>query len=74
MKSAWPGAGLDVTDPEPLPKEDPLWDFENVVITPHIAGQSDHIRQRRQALLVENVRRFVEGRPLRSTEDKQKGF
>lgn len=68
------GAGLDVTDPEPLPKGDPLWDFENVVITPHIAGQSDHIRDRRQALLVENVRRFVEGRPLRNIVGKQKGF
>ena len=68
------GAGLDVTDPEPLPKGDPLWEFENVVITPHIAGQSDHIRDRRQALLKENVRRFVEGKPLRHIVDKQKGF
>jgi phosphoglycerate dehydrogenase-like enzyme len=68
------GAGLDVTDPEPLPKGDPLWEFENVVITPHIAGQSDHILDRRQALLKENVRRFVEGKPLRHIVDKQKGF
>ena len=68
------GAGLDVTDPEPLPKGDPLWGFENVVITPHIAGQSDHIRDRRQALLKENVRRFVDGAPLLNVVDKQKGY
>ncbi len=68
------GAGLDVTDPEPLPKGDPLWEFENVVITPHIAGQSDHIRDRRQALLKENARRFVDGKPLLNIVDKQKGY
>ena len=41
------GAGLDVTDPEPLPKGHPLWKFDNVVITPHLAGTSDrfHARQ-----------------------------
>lgn len=68
------GAGLDVTDPEPLPKGDPLWAFENVIITPHIAGQSDHIRDRRQTLLRENVRRFVEGAPLRNVVDKARGY
>ena len=68
------GAGLDVTDPEPLPKGDPLWGFENVVITPHIAGQSDHIRDRRQELLKQNVRRFVEGAPLLNIVDKLKGY
>lgn len=68
------GAGLDVTDPEPLPQGDPLWGFENVIITPHIAGQSDHIRDRRQGLLKENVKRFVDGAPLLNVVDKQKGY
>ena len=68
------GAGLDVTDPEPLPPGDPLWGFESVIITPHIAGQSDHIRDRRQALLIENVRRFVEGAPLRNIVNKTRGY
>ena len=65
------GAGLDVTDPEPLPKHDPLWTFENVIITPHIAGQSDQIWDRRMALLKENVRRFSTGLPLINLVNKQ---
>jgi len=68
------GAGLDVTDPEPLPKNHPLWKFENVVITPHIAGQSDQVQQRRMELLKENVRRFTAGEPLLNVVDKQKGY
>ncbi len=68
------GAGLDVTDPEPLPKGDPLWEFENVVITPHIAGQSDQIWERRMAVLKENARRFTEGSTLINIVDKQKGY
>jgi len=68
------GAGLDVTDPEPLPKDHPLWKFENVVITPHIAGGSDLVQQRRMELLKENVRRFASGQPLLNVVDKQKGY
>ena len=68
------GAGLDVTDPEPLPKGHPLWKFENVVITPHIAGQSDGIQARRIALIKENLARFDRGEPLLNVVDKQKGF
>src|SRR5690606_22268924 len=52
------GAGLDVTDPEPLPPDSPLWEFENVVITPHIAGQSDKFPDRQLAVFKENVWRF----------------
>ncbi|MBM3774078.1 MAG: D-2-hydroxyacid dehydrogenase, partial [Acidobacteria bacterium] len=44
------GAGLDVTDPEPLPKGHPLWKFENVVITPHLAGTSDKFRVRQMGV------------------------
>lgn len=65
------GAGLDVTNPEPLPKEDPLWRFENVIITPHVAGQSDKVWDRRMALLKENVRRFSEGLPLINVVNKK---
>ena len=68
------GAGLDVTDPEPLPKEDPLWQFENVILTPHIAGQSDKVGDRRMALLKENARRFSGGLPLINVVDKQKWY
>jgi phosphoglycerate dehydrogenase-like enzyme len=68
------GAGLDVTDPEPLPKGHPLWKFENVIVTPHIAGQSDRVQERRIALLKENIRRFAAGEPLLNVVDKQKGY
>jgi phosphoglycerate dehydrogenase-like enzyme len=68
------GAGVDVTDPEPLPKGHPLWKFENVVITPHIAGRSDVDAERMKGTIVENVKRFVAGKPLLNVVDKQKGY
>lgn len=68
------GIGLDVTDPEPLPTDHPLWDFENVLITPHLAGQSDRNRERRFKLIKENVRRFANGLPLCNVVDKIRGF
>lgn len=68
------GAGLDVTNPEPLPKGHPLWKFENAIITPHIAGQSDGIQERRVALIKENIARFVKGETLENVVDKKKGY
>jgi phosphoglycerate dehydrogenase-like enzyme len=68
------GAGLDVTNPEPLPPGHPLWKFENVIITPHIAGQSDNVQRRRIDLLKDNVARFAKGEPLLNVVDKQKGY
>jgi len=68
------GAGVDVTDPEPLPKGHPLWKFNNVVITPHIAGRSDRDHERMVGTLKENIQRFVDGRPLVNVVDKQKGY
>ena len=50
------GAALDVTDPEPLPPDHPLWTFENVLITPHTAGQTPRYYERRADVLAENVR------------------
>ncbi len=68
------GAGVDVTDPEPLPSGHPLWKFDNVIITPHIAGRSDQDAGRMIHTLTENARRFVEGKPLLNVVDKQKGY
>jgi len=68
------GAGLDVTDPEPLPKGHPLWKFDNVVITPHIATVSDQVAGRYRELVFENVVRFAKQEPLRNVVDKQKGY
>jgi phosphoglycerate dehydrogenase-like enzyme len=68
------GAGLDVTDPEPLPKGHPLWKFPNVVLTPHVAGNSPGSHARRVAVLKENIGHFVRNEPLRNVVDKQKGY
>lgn len=68
------GAGLDVTDPEPLPKGHPLWNFDNVIITPHIATVSDQVGARFREVVLENVGRFTKGEPLRNVVDKVKGY
>jgi phosphoglycerate dehydrogenase-like enzyme len=68
------GAGVDVTDPEPLPKGHSLWNFDNAIITPHIAGRSDLDRGRMVGTIKENIRRFGEGLPLLNVVDKQKGY
>ncbi len=68
------GAGVDVTDPEPLPKGHPLWKFPNAIITPHIAGRSDADGPRMVGTIKENIARFVAGRPLINVVDKQKGY
>jgi phosphoglycerate dehydrogenase-like enzyme len=68
------GAGVDVTDPEPLPKGHALWQFANVIVTPHIAGRSDLDAARMVGSIKENIRRFVEGKPLINVVDKQKGY
>lgn len=68
------GAGLDVTDPEPLPEDHPLWGYEQVVITPHTAAVADLTRERWWALYRENIRRFGAGEPLLNTVDKAAGY
>ena len=56
------GAALDVTDPEPLPKDSPLWTMENVFITPHNASSSPFMQDRLYQLTRLNLRRYVEGK------------
>jgi phosphoglycerate dehydrogenase-like enzyme len=68
------GAGLDVTDTEPLPKGHPLWKTGRVIITPHIAGRSDGEGPRYFEIYKDNLIRFAKGEPLRHTVDKQKGY
>jgi phosphoglycerate dehydrogenase-like enzyme len=68
------GAGLDVTDPEPLPAGHALWGFPNAIITPHVAGQSDLMPKRRLEIFKENIRRFAEGKPMLNVVDKVKGY
>ena len=70
------GAGLDVTDPEPLPAGHRLWKLENAVITPHVAGfrfmkeTGEYIME----INLENARRFVQGEPLKSLVDYKTGY
>ncbi|MEX1024919.1 MAG: D-2-hydroxyacid dehydrogenase [Planctomycetota bacterium] len=68
------GACLDVTEPEPLPAEHPLWALPNVVITPHVAGRAALTGERSRALLTENLRRFGAGEPLLNVVDKAAGY
>jgi phosphoglycerate dehydrogenase-like enzyme len=68
------GAGVDVMDPEPLPKGNALWKFDNVVITPHIAGRSDMDRGRMVGTIQANIRRFIAGQPMINVVDKKKGY
>ena len=67
------GAGLDVTDPEPLPSDHPLWRQKNVVITPHVAGAGGE-RERHRTLLAENLRRYIAGDRLLNVVDPDRGY
>jgi phosphoglycerate dehydrogenase-like enzyme len=66
------GAGLDVVETEPLPAGHPLWAMDNVILTPHTAAASPRVAERHLATLLDNLRRFVEGRPLRNVVDRQR--
>lgn len=68
------GAGLDVTEPEPLPADHPLWNTPRVIITPHVAASSAETLERIQALVTENLRRYVAGDPLLSVVDIKRGY
>lgn len=67
------GAGLDVTDPEPLPEDHPLWQVKNVIITPHVSGRGGG-RERHAVLLRENLRRYVAGEALLNVVDPERGY
>lgn len=68
------GAGLDVTDPEPLPEDSPLWDAPNVLITGHTSGASPMTSARAIEVLRENLRAYVDGKPLNNVVDFEMGY
>lgn len=68
------GAGLDVTDPEPLPDGHPLWALDNVVITPHTGNTKAMARPLLGARIADNVRRYAAGRPLVGLVDVDLGY
>jgi phosphoglycerate dehydrogenase-like enzyme len=68
------GAGLDVFETEPLPPESELYTLPNVIVSPHCADLTAAALLRVADLVVDNVRRFVSGRPLRNLVDKEAGY
>lgn len=62
------GAALDVTEPEPLPADSPLWDIDNLILTPHVAGglHLEGTRERIVAIALENLKRYLAGEPLKN--------
>ena len=68
------GAGLDVFEEEPLPPTSPLWDLDNVILTPHVAGATPLYYDRTAALFADNLDRFLAGQPLRNRFDPARGY
>lgn len=70
------GAALDVTDPEPLPADHPLWDMDNVIITPHASGNYllKGTLDRVVGILTENFDNYVSGRPLKNVVNRKYGY
>jgi phosphoglycerate dehydrogenase-like enzyme len=68
------GAGLDVTEPEPLPPDNALWSLPNVILTPHVSTRSDLGDAARMAVVRENLRRYVAGEKMLSVVDVRKGY
>lgn len=68
------GAALDVTEQEPLPADSPLWDMENVIITPHHSGLSEKYMDRAVDLFCENLKLFLKEKKLRTEVDKGRGY
>jgi len=67
-------AGLDVTDPEPLPGDHPLWALPNCIITPHVGNTPDMARPLLARRVTENVRRFAAGQALIGPIDPELGY
>ncbi|AEF81273.1 D-2-hydroxyacid dehydrogenase [Leadbettera azotonutricia] len=65
---------LDVTSVEPLPKDSPLWDMENVIITPHYAGTRNNYAAFAMEITLENLKRYNKGQPLEHLVDKKAGY
>ncbi len=75
LKKEWlAGAGLDVFEQEPLPEDSPLWEMENVIMTPHVSGFTPQYDERATDIFAENLRRYLAGEPLLNLVDREKGY
>lgn len=68
------GAALDVFNEEPLPADSPFWSLDNLLITPHTAAVTERLWGRHYRLIVENLKRFIAGKPLLNEVDKTRGY
>jgi len=68
------GAGLDVFEKEPLPDDSPLWGMQNVILTPHVSGFSEHYNERAVDLFIANLRRYLAGEPLINLVNREEGY
>ncbi len=75
LQQGWiAGAALDVFEREPLPEDSPLWDLANVVVSPHMSADFAGWRETLVELFVENLSRYLTGRPLKNVVDKDLGY
>jgi phosphoglycerate dehydrogenase-like enzyme len=75
LKKGWiGGAGLDVFETEPLPESSPLWQLENVILTPHVSGFTPEYDDRATDLFAENLRRYLRGKPLLNLVNRERGY
>jgi phosphoglycerate dehydrogenase-like enzyme len=68
------GAALDVVEKEPLPKDSPLWDLENVILSPHVSGMGSHVEEETVSLFVANLNRYLTNLPLYNQINLQRGY
>jgi phosphoglycerate dehydrogenase-like enzyme len=75
LQEGWiAGAGLDVFEQEPLPADSPLWNLENALISPHVAGFTPRYDERAVALFAQNLARYTADEPLLNMVDKTRGY
>jgi phosphoglycerate dehydrogenase-like enzyme len=75
LREGWiAGAALDVFTQEPLPEDSPFWDLPNVILTPHNAWSTPHLKEREAALFLENLRRYLRGEALKNVVDLERGY
>jgi phosphoglycerate dehydrogenase-like enzyme len=68
------GAALDVFEEEPLPQDSPLWQLDNVIVTPHSSWISEMRNERRYNIIYENLKHYIKGEQLKNIVDLEKGY